>query len=375
MKTLGEKEVLLRELGIFELRGLARELGVSSPTTKKREELINAILKALENASNFEKGKSKKGRPYKEISSINQILNSMTNEIVPASNFTYCDLIPFAQENQKFEINKKINGPEIECVGYIRKGKQNISFLDTKTNLWVFVPLSLKGNELLDLGDKVVVKAKKLDDVAQFCATKIEKVNDIDLEKYKKIEEKEKTEVISDKTITFGNKNIKIGRRNSACLQEDLYENKDFNDILKSCQQQDIKLSILGINTSFEDYIFFKNIANIENFTTQYGSEQEVNFNKILDAINYTRKMLSRNENSVLIITDIMEVVRDIEKCITNKDEYDEKILMIMLKEIFSLAKACNDGSHTSLVICYRDADKDNEFLQNEILRICKEIK
>ena len=375
MKTLGEKEELLRELGIFELRGLARELGVSSPTTKKREELIKTILKALENASNFEKGKSKKGRPYKEISSINQILNSMTNEIVPTTNLAYCDLIPFLQENQKFENNKNFDAPETECVGYVRKGEHNISFLDTKTNLWVFIPFNIKGNELLDLGDKVVVKAKKLDDVAQFCATKIEKINGIDIEKYNKIDEKEEIEIISNESIPFGNKNIKIGRRNSVCLQEDLYENKDFDNILKNCKNQNIKLSILGINSSFEDYIFFKNIPNIENFTTQYGTEQEINFNKILDAINYTRKMLSRNENSIFIITDIMEVVRDIEKCISNKEEYDEKVLMVMLREIFSLAKALDNGGYTSLVVCYREADKNNEFLQNEILRICKEIK
>ena len=34
------KELLVRQLGVFELRGLARELGITSPTTKKRDELI-----------------------------------------------------------------------------------------------------------------------------------------------------------------------------------------------------------------------------------------------------------------------------------------------------------------------------------------------
>ena len=36
-------ELEVKKLGIFELRGLAREVGVSSPTTKKREELIDLI--------------------------------------------------------------------------------------------------------------------------------------------------------------------------------------------------------------------------------------------------------------------------------------------------------------------------------------------
>ena len=40
------KDVLVRKLGIYELRGLARELGISSPTTKRRSELVDQIGRA-----------------------------------------------------------------------------------------------------------------------------------------------------------------------------------------------------------------------------------------------------------------------------------------------------------------------------------------
>ena len=44
-----EKFAKVNNLGIYELRGLARALGVSSPTTKKRDYLVSAIIDKLDN--------------------------------------------------------------------------------------------------------------------------------------------------------------------------------------------------------------------------------------------------------------------------------------------------------------------------------------
>ena len=73
------QELLIRELGVFELRGLAREIGITSPTTKKREELINLILEKIQDGAVIEHLEKKKGRPYKKLASIDELVNLLTD--------------------------------------------------------------------------------------------------------------------------------------------------------------------------------------------------------------------------------------------------------------------------------------------------------
>ena len=71
-------ELEVKKLGIFELRGLAREVGVTSPTTKKREELIENILERINKGRLDEVVVTKKGRPFKKLTVVDNLLNSMT---------------------------------------------------------------------------------------------------------------------------------------------------------------------------------------------------------------------------------------------------------------------------------------------------------
>ena len=74
-------ELEVKKLGIFELRGLAREVGVPSPTTKKREELIDSILERISKGKLDEVVITKKGRPFKKLAVVDNILNAVaTND-------------------------------------------------------------------------------------------------------------------------------------------------------------------------------------------------------------------------------------------------------------------------------------------------------
>lgn len=57
--------VKAQDMGIHDLRTYAREVGVSSPTTKKRDELIQSIVAILD--GKVEASKSNMGRPVKKI--------------------------------------------------------------------------------------------------------------------------------------------------------------------------------------------------------------------------------------------------------------------------------------------------------------------
>ena len=74
-----DREILVYDLGIFELRGLARKLGVPSPTTKKRDELISLILEKIKSGDVIDQTGKKKGRPFKSLSAIDEIYSSITS--------------------------------------------------------------------------------------------------------------------------------------------------------------------------------------------------------------------------------------------------------------------------------------------------------
>ena len=58
-------EITMRNMGIFDLRNLARDLGVLSPTTCKKDELIEKILQILSGEKQPEVPKNRQGRPPK----------------------------------------------------------------------------------------------------------------------------------------------------------------------------------------------------------------------------------------------------------------------------------------------------------------------
>lgn len=70
----------LQELGIFELRNIAREVGVYSPTTLKKQEIIEKIMRVVSGKEKPYIKTTKQGRPPKNISG----LNDFVEVIVPS---------------------------------------------------------------------------------------------------------------------------------------------------------------------------------------------------------------------------------------------------------------------------------------------------
>ena len=68
------------ELNIYELRQIARNIGVYSPTTLKRKDLIDKIEKIKNGELNPYIRKSKQGRPAKNLTNLTVDVNNLTTE-------------------------------------------------------------------------------------------------------------------------------------------------------------------------------------------------------------------------------------------------------------------------------------------------------
>lgn len=369
-----DKEMIIRDLGIFELRGLARQLGVHSPTTKKREELIDNILKAMQSSEAPEMTGKRKGRPFKQLSSIRDILNNVIEDGNSYDELSFDSMMNFAQVAAEFSILDDPKGKIRQFEGYARVNNGKVSFIDTTENFWVFIDENSKYSDLIKNGDKIVVNGYLTTVKNQCRGLEILQINGQNSQDYRSKEIAKSFEVISNNVLPFGEKNIREGRRNSLCLIEDLYENDRLKNVYSYCKAKDVDFVLLGSNLAFEDMIYFNELNAKIDFTTKYGSSDILNLNKILDAINYTSQKLSNGKNILLVITDIMEIVRVIERVLSSQYEEKEEMKKIVVKELLSLAKSFKDGPSCSMLICYRKNDYDNDYLQNEILRICKEI-
>ena len=65
----------LNSLGIYELRTIARQIGVYSPTTLKKGEIIEKIQNIITGKEKPSDKKSKQGRPAKGITKLNDIMD------------------------------------------------------------------------------------------------------------------------------------------------------------------------------------------------------------------------------------------------------------------------------------------------------------
>lgn len=369
-----DKELLIRDLGIFELRGLARQLGVPSPTTKKREELIDSIITAMQSSDTKETQGKRKGRPFKKLSSIKDILTVVTEEGAPYDDLSYQSMLGFAQVSAEFDLNDDYSGEKQQFTGFARVHDKNVSFIDVDKNVWVFLRSDTKFIENIKNGDKILVNGYSTNIKDQYVGVEVCEINGLPSQSYQAKNISHGLEVISNSMIPFGNKNAKEGRRNSVCLAEDLYESDNLKNTYKYCMANGIDFVLLGLNISFEDAIYFNEFSKKIDFTTKYGSNIALNLNKILDAINYTNQRLQSGSNVFLAITDIMEVVRVLEKALKSQPENIQEMKRIVVTELLSIAKSYKDGPSCTMLVCYRQNDYDNEYLQSEILRICKNV-
>lgn len=369
-----KQELRVKQLGVFELRGLAREIGIPSPTTKKREELINLILEKFKSGIELDYKEKRKGRPFKKLSSIDHLVNSMTDKPPKEQVLSFENIMTFAQEMPTFLTDTdKQEKTIIEAI--VRRDKDK-NYNANDGERWVLFDSNIDSYKKLRQGDKVLVEAVKLGQSNQYSCIDIIKINDINAEVYQPAKYKEYKEILSKEYMNMDGISLIKGRRNAIINEKDLCDDDRLENITKYCQDNKIKLVVLGINTSFEDQLIFENFA-FEDFTSKYGTEDSINFNIVINAITYVNRLLERGENVLFYILDIMEIVRLADRCfaVTGENILHSKNTMTLVCKLMELGVNYQEGHSSTLLIGYNKLDKDDIFLKSEILRICNLVE
>lgn len=174
-------------MGIYDLRNYARNIGVLSPTKLKRDELIEKIT-AIINGETPEQKKTNKGRPPKH----KQTDESRLDFLLPKNIFSNDNIMYKNYENTGHKFsgfnnvlceNTKFATSNILCDGYFYPVDENYGFILKKgylsnyykENSIILSDLSQKYN--LKLGDYVVGACKYVESKNVMLVTDISKIN------------------------------------------------------------------------------------------------------------------------------------------------------------------------------------------------------
>ena len=265
IKQSDQKEIVVRGLGVYELRALARELGVPSPTTKKRDELISLILQSFDNGGNKDFVQQKRGRPFKRLASLDGIVNSVAQRD-EKDEIKYESVISFAQEEKPFISNLgKVN--RVQGIASRNNDKLVVYSFDGKNKAFVD---NLDYADKIISGDIVEISGQEINDCQDYNAAAICTINGQIASVYQPTEYEHGEVVISKKQIPTTQHSIFDGRRNACLTELDMYENESFEELVQYAKATGTKLVVIGANTSVENKIFFKQQDIKYDFTSTY---------------------------------------------------------------------------------------------------------
>ena len=376
------KKEKIANLGIYELRGVARALGVSSPTTKKRDFLVDAILEKLGNNQGSEQAQATtKGRPFKKLESVDSILSLLSDndlkEPIVEGVCTYEDIISFAQEIPVFEYHSNDN---LKMSGILRITKKSAYFIEMENGCVVFVPAEFLTKYDLQNGDFIKAKTYQINKNNQYSVKEIEFINNKNAEDYFVENPPMRVKVLPKRCLNINGKKFILGGRNLFITEDPLFLENEITNVMNEISFSGEKTVFIGLNLCQEDKLLLDDYKGFLKFYTEYGkSETAKEFDKIIDAINYCERLTRANESVILIINDVMSVLNSLDKYFSENGgieiagHYQQSTVVI--QKLMSLACSYSNGFDCSTLLICNQLDLDNEFLKSEIIKLSRKIK
>ncbi len=388
-KTISKE--MLNELGVYELRELARTLGVISPTTKKRAQLCNEILEISSGKRKVEARQTNKGRPPKTITKISNIVKeSIPQDVLalrkPIEQENYSNILRLAQNTTLFN---QISGDDASKVfGFLNSVNGNFYLNNLNTqgnfkNMLFYVPKETIEKFNLREGDKLLGTGKLAD--AYYCGILNDIVeingkeasfyfgtrNNIDISNF---EIPSKLTDIFGRIIKRGERTISFFNDEETAILEIVKEIEDINQNPSSNE----KLIFLGLELSPEVIYYGKQNDNLEMFATTYYNSLDESYYAVVNAINHCTTLLKDGKSVRLFIFDVIGILTRLDQFFASEEgEYmGHKISSVQLvKRLVGIGKAIsNEITITSHSIALT-SQKENEFVQNELMKIAKVIE
>lgn len=404
-------EYSMRQASIFDLRNMARDMGVNSPTVFKKEELIEKMLKIINGEEKPQMPKSRQGRPPKKALAI-------TNNTGP--NMNYENMILFRKnlraENSDGLSSKRPTEYNFNSHSYggnwflasptfvygettekpknifnIEKHKGYFFTAENNTlcifkvgrtedvNNIIFVPENLVNAFELKPGDYLEYNSRSLTANSLKYLSTIQfkngseniKLERGDFDSYPMISSSEKQNCFKDLNNLKQLENTILGTRNIIFTPSLTY----YSELLKSIddKKEDYVVINLCLDALPEDIEIFLKAKNFENFYTILGDSEKQNIITVNLAVERAKRLAELNINTVFLVNDVKKVIKYQNLCIGNGIyEIKGKSLFVPYK-LITVARKISIGPTVTLYAMYK-TDKD-EKIKNFDFIVKKEIE
>lgn len=367
----------IEELGVYELRELARKLGVKSPTTKKIGQLKQEI-KLIQNGQMKGVNTNKIGRPPKSMS-------RQTADI--SAFFIPQDIASMIREkNQGFseeELNLKklifranIQSDDEEFAnGYLRKTNANHFYFWMQNNncfnkeTLVYISDAYAEEYSLRIGDFVQAKIEIYEENNYAIANKIIRVNGEQFEAGKRIKPVDLSKAIYPDVqmdILFGEKMNKGGRAIA------VYDNRAQMTTLMSYAQNQaengFRVLLCGCDIPPELFAYVEN-SNIELFVSRFGDGLQASYNTIINAINHAKSLACDHKDVIVVVYDTIGVLETMKMYFESVGQHQVNGVQLT-KSIFGLGGNFEGKSSISTIACLLKDEYYDDFIQKELAKV-----
>lgn len=362
MKTYFDKEVL-QQSSIFELRNIAREIGVYSPTIYKKEDLIEKIFQIVNGEVKPYVPKSKQGRPPKSL--MNPVRKSVFDQILPTEERTYnieeepslClseSMIAFLEDDKaKAKTNFDIEGV-IELTSYGYGFVKSIAKTYT-TFEGAYISQNLISNHKLKNGDYIKGRAKLLEEDKPYVLYEITSVNDGAM-----VQDFDKLDVTYSLTrLELNNEidNFLVGSANLIIQNKE--DESSAYDYLKSISD-DYKLIIVKLDANKEQEFIQKSLQEEHYYTTMLQKPSE-HIGVVKLALSRAKRLASQGSNIVLCIDGVDKVIKN-QNALYSNDLLDIKSNTFdIIKQLSMSARQLKTIGSLTIVGLYNQK-RDNSF-------------
>jgi transcription termination factor Rho len=305
-------EIAMRNASIFELRNMARDVGVRSPTTYKKEDLINKIMQIITGEVKPELPKSRQGRPPKVG---NKFFDKTDNS------FGFND---FGEEGEKYDVGGFIDGKQLvlsddgvkfgnsntkyrEGSGLLKLDKNGYGFLFkdgyvADANTAIHVPNSFIKDCNLREGDKVDCTYKEMDTQDVRWLTNVENASE-----FKTRTNFEDLKVVKNDSFLSLDAplSMKVSQGERIVLR--VGSLKDSDKMLSSFDKLSNDYSVFCLNLdALPEMLPFK----FETFYTFAGDSEKKNIFTTELFIDRIKRLVEKGKKVIVFVNDLMKIVK-----------------------------------------------------------------
>lgn len=378
---------MLDMLGVYELRELARSIGVSSPTTKKREILCKEIIEISNGSVKVDLNTSKKGRPPKTLTKISNIVNEIIPQEVlmlqkPIAKDSCSNILKVAQTPNLFN-NFNLDSSK-EVIGFLNSINghfylKNLKNSDAFGVTTFYVPDEIVENFKLREGDKILGCGELAENYDCGIIGRILTINDIEIENWSRNDNEFD---ISNFTIPniessiFG-KQIKKGERTISFFENGEQAIMSVVSEIERMENSNEKIIFIGVELAPEILFYGKSKSNVEMFATTFYNNLDESYDAIMNAINYSMSLLKDGKSVTIFVFDVLGILTRLDQYFASQTNsyLGHNISGVqIIKKLVGMGKAIsNNLTITSHAIAF-DSEKNNEFIKTELEKIAKVI-